>query len=154
MELIKEQSRTEIKFVPFDGNAAVMMATVGGHVAFSLIEKPSALPHIKGGTLKALAVAERDEDLPGVMTFAEQGIRGDFNIFRAIYCRRDMPREKIKILEDALSKGLNDKSFLYSLQNAGYTPGTLVGEDFRKLIREEENLMRPIVERISKKETK
>ena len=64
--------------VPYKGSAAAMVDLIGGAVTFSFDTATGTIPHIKGGKLKALAVASpnRIPQLPNVPTTAEAGFPG------------------------------------------------------------------------------
>jgi tripartite-type tricarboxylate transporter receptor subunit TctC len=61
--------------VPFPGAAPILTSTVAGHTLVAYIGLPSAVPHIKEGTLRALAVTSRKRSpiVPDVPTLAESG---------------------------------------------------------------------------------
>jgi tripartite-type tricarboxylate transporter receptor subunit TctC len=62
--------------VPFPGAAPILTSTVAGHTLVAYIGLPSAVPHIKEGTLRALAVTSRKRSpiVPDVPTLAESGL--------------------------------------------------------------------------------
>ena len=61
--------------VPFPGAAPILTSTVAGHTLVAYIGLPSAVPHIREGTLRALAVTspKRSPIVPDVPTLAESG---------------------------------------------------------------------------------
>lgn len=150
-EAIKSQLEIDIVPVPFQGNVGVVTALLGGNIHIGLIEKASALPHIMGGTLKSLAISEKDKDFPGTITFEEQGIPGNFNTWRGIFGRKEIPQDRLKVLEEAFAKMLVDKSFVYAVKNVGVFPGEFVGDRFRKFVSEEEKAHAKVVEKVFKK---
>jgi len=76
-ELFQRAAGIRLAHVPYRGASPVLMDVVGGHVAAAFITSSSAAPHLRAGTLKALAVtsAERLAQFPDVPTFAEAGYR-------------------------------------------------------------------------------
>ncbi|HEY6992246.1 MAG TPA: tripartite tricarboxylate transporter substrate-binding protein [Xanthobacteraceae bacterium] len=62
--------------VPFTGAAPILASTVAGHTLVAYIGLPSAVPHIREGTLRALAVTspKRSPIVPDVPTMAESGL--------------------------------------------------------------------------------
>ena len=64
--------------VPFPGAAPILTSTVAGHTLVAYIGLPSAFPHIKEGTLRALAVTspKRSPIVPDVPTLRESGLDG------------------------------------------------------------------------------
>jgi tripartite-type tricarboxylate transporter receptor subunit TctC len=62
--------------VPFPGAAPIITSTLAGHTPMAFLGLPPAAPHIKEGTLRALAVtsAKRSPVFPNVPTMAESGV--------------------------------------------------------------------------------
>src|SRR5262245_8583704 len=62
--------------VPFSGAAPILTSTIAGHTLIGYTGLPSAVPHIKEGTLRALAVTspQRSPIVPDVPTMAESGL--------------------------------------------------------------------------------
>ncbi len=80
-ELFKLTTRTDLMHIPYKGSAPAMTDLIGGQIDMMFDTSTSALPHIKGGKVRALAVAapKRLRELAGVPTFAEQGLK-DFEV--------------------------------------------------------------------------
>ena len=66
----------DIVRVPFSGAAPIITSTLAGHTGIAMLGLPPAAPHIKEGTLRALAVSspKRSPAFPDVPTLAESGI--------------------------------------------------------------------------------
>jgi tripartite-type tricarboxylate transporter receptor subunit TctC len=77
-ELFNDAARVQTHHVPFKGAGEAVTAVVGGTVQFAFAETTSAQELIKGGKLKALAVASerRVPALPTIPTAAEAGLPG------------------------------------------------------------------------------
>jgi tripartite-type tricarboxylate transporter receptor subunit TctC len=77
-ELFKVMSGVQMTHVPYKGSAPAVQDLLGGQVQLMFDNLPSALPHIKAGKLRALAVtsAQRAPVLPDVPTIAEAGLPG------------------------------------------------------------------------------
>ena len=75
-ELFKSLTGTFITHIPYRGAGPALNDTIGGQVPIIFDNLPSALPHILGGRLIALAVAapQRVSSLPNVPTFKELGL--------------------------------------------------------------------------------
>jgi tripartite-type tricarboxylate transporter receptor subunit TctC len=78
MEYLENQSQVDLVHVPYKGAAPAMQDLLGGQVDAMFPSLTTALPHIKAGKLRALAVAsvKRDPLVPEVPTVAEQGFAG------------------------------------------------------------------------------
>jgi tripartite-type tricarboxylate transporter receptor subunit TctC len=74
-ELFKSMAGVDIVHVPFKGSGQALIDVVAGRVSMIFDNMPSALPHIKGGKLRALGVtgSRRSGALPEVPTIAEAG---------------------------------------------------------------------------------
>ena len=74
-ELFKSMARIAVVHVPFKGSGQALIDVVAGRVSMIFDNMPSALPHIKGGKLRALGVTgpKRSGALPEVPTIAEAG---------------------------------------------------------------------------------
>ena len=75
-EMFKARTGLDMTHVPYRGSGEAVPALVSGNIDVMFDNLPSAMPQIKAGTIKALAVtsAERDPSLPDVPTLGESGI--------------------------------------------------------------------------------
>ena len=78
MELLKHQGGFDAQHIAYKGSAPAMNDLLGGQVPVMFSDLVAALPHIKSGKLRALAVGSprRVDIVPDVKTVAEQGFRG------------------------------------------------------------------------------
>jgi tripartite-type tricarboxylate transporter receptor subunit TctC len=76
MELFLGMAEISVTHVPYKGTAPGMTDLLAGHVQMMFDAIPPALPYIKGGRVRGLAVtmAKRSPSLPDVPTFAESGL--------------------------------------------------------------------------------
>ena len=74
-ELFKQSQNLDIVPVPFSGSAPGIQATLAGHTSIAFTALTPAVPYVKEGKLRALAVttAKRSPALPDVPTLAEAG---------------------------------------------------------------------------------
>ena len=77
-ELFRSRAGVDLVGVPYKGSGPAMTDLLGGQVTLMLDSLASALPHIKAGKLKAIAMtsAARVPQLPEVPTIAESGFAG------------------------------------------------------------------------------
>jgi tripartite-type tricarboxylate transporter receptor subunit TctC len=75
-EMFKHSQSLDIVSVPFTGSAPAIQSTLGGHTPIAFTVLTPAVPHIKDGKLRALAVtaAKRSAAVPEVPTLAEAGL--------------------------------------------------------------------------------
>ena len=78
MEMLKQQGGFDAQHIAYKGSAPAMNDLLGGQVPVMFSDLVAALPHIKSGKLRALAVGspKRVDIVPDVKTVAEQGFRG------------------------------------------------------------------------------
>jgi tripartite-type tricarboxylate transporter receptor subunit TctC len=94
-ELFKETTGVFITHIPYRGSGPAIVDLIGGQVQMSFDTLPSVLGHIKGGKMKALAVADakRNPQLPQVPTLAEAGVKGvEMSAWYGIYMPSGTPK--------------------------------------------------------------
>ncbi|MGA2957142.1 MAG: tripartite tricarboxylate transporter substrate-binding protein, partial [Thermodesulfobacteriota bacterium] len=77
-KLFKTMAGVHMAHIPYKGSASVMTDLLGGHASLMFDPIPLALPHVKAGKLRLLAVTsdKRLPELPNVPTVAESGLPG------------------------------------------------------------------------------
>jgi tripartite-type tricarboxylate transporter receptor subunit TctC len=75
---MKTTFRIDMAHVPYKGAAPALIDMIGGHVPIGIVAPTVAVPHVKSGRLRALAVtsAQRSASMPEIPTVAEQGAPG------------------------------------------------------------------------------
>ena len=78
VELFILLSKVKLTHVPYKGSPQAVADLVAGNVQLGIPTMPAALPFIKSGRVKVLAVstAKRAANLPDVPTLAEAGVKG------------------------------------------------------------------------------
>ncbi len=95
-ELFKLTFKLDTVHVPFGGAGPAIQSIVAGHTPLAFTSLPPAVPFIKEGTLRALAVANktRVKVLPDVPTLAEAGIPDqEADTFQAVLVPAGVPKE-------------------------------------------------------------
>lgn len=77
-EMLKQMANLEIQHVPYRGGGPALTDTIAGRVQILCDTLPLALPHVREGRVRALAVttAQRHAAVPDVPTVAESGVPG------------------------------------------------------------------------------
>jgi len=77
-ELFKRMAKIDMTHVPYKGTAPAITDLIAGQIQMMMSPFPTALPHVKAGRLRALAVTEekRSPVLPNIPTVAESGLPG------------------------------------------------------------------------------
>ena len=78
MELFKTMTGTRIQHVPYKGSGPMLNELIGGQIQLSIAAAISAIPHVRAGRLRALAIGDsrRSTELPDLPTLAEAGVPG------------------------------------------------------------------------------
>ena len=104
-ELMKTTFGIDMVHVPYKGAAPALIDVVGGHVPLALTAPTVAVPHVKAGRLRALAVTseKRTGALPEVPTIAESGAPG-FDIVQwfAIWMPAKPPKDVFEKIQGEL----------------------------------------------------
>ncbi len=123
-EMFKHLTKVDIVHIPYKGSAPAVSDLLGGQVMMMFDNIPSALPHIKSGKLRALAVtgAKRDPLLPDVPTVAEAGVPGyESGVWFGLAVPAATPKDEIARLNDAAVKGTKSPEFIKRMTELGYT---------------------------------
>ena len=77
-ELFKSLAKVDMQHVPYKGSAPAVTDLLGNQIAIMFDNMPSAIQHVRSGSLVPLAVttAKRSPELPNVPTIAEAGVPG------------------------------------------------------------------------------
>ncbi len=100
--------------IPFRGGAEAVTALLGGNTDFSGQVYAEALPHVRAGRLKVLAVGTRERDpvIPEIPTFMEEGVNvWTFGAIRGVGAPKGTPEPIISYLEGAFKKITEDPEF-------------------------------------------
>lgn len=110
-ELFKSMTAVSIVHVPYKGGALAMNDLVGGQVQMMLLNMLNALPHIKSGRIKGLAVTtiKRSRFVPELPTLDESGLKGyDIVEWYAVAAPAKTPRALVKKLNADFNAAMND----------------------------------------------
>ena len=77
-ELLKSMAKINMTHVPYKGGAPAAIALISGEVQVGFNTAPVAVPHIKSGKMRGIAVtsAKRNPALPDIPTVDESGVKG------------------------------------------------------------------------------
>ena len=112
--------------VAYRGTGPALNDLVGGQIDYMVDQSLNVIPQIKGGTIKAYAVAAaaRLESLPDVPTTKEAGIDFIFSAWNAMVAPKGTPKEIIDKLLDAVGKALDDPAVKARYVELGSTAPT------------------------------
>jgi tripartite-type tricarboxylate transporter receptor subunit TctC len=135
--MFKDSTKTFILHVPYRGGGPALADTLGGQVDMSFPTISAAVPHIKAGNLRALAVTDvtRSPLLPDVPTLREAGIKDfQFTQWLALLAPAGTPREVVVKLNSSLRDTLNSKEVRDKFAQQGFDPFVTSPEEAGKFI--------------------
>ncbi|HET9653497.1 MAG TPA: tripartite tricarboxylate transporter substrate binding protein [Usitatibacter sp.] len=148
-ELFNQRAGTRMVHVPYKGSGPALTDTISGVTQVFFSSATTAVPHIQGGRLKALAVttSKRIPALPNVPTVGESGIPNyEVTLWHGLIGPKGMPPEIVSKINAAVSKSLQLKETAEQLQNDGVAPAGGTPEQFAKTIRIETEMWRKVVQ--------
>ncbi|MGV3629502.1 MAG: Bug family tripartite tricarboxylate transporter substrate binding protein [Betaproteobacteria bacterium] len=77
-EMLKSMAGIDMVHVPYKGGGPALIATISGQVQIMFATMPAAMPHVKSGKVRPVAVttAKRSQAMPELPTIAESGVKG------------------------------------------------------------------------------
>ena len=149
-ELFKLSASVVMLGVPYKGSAPAISDTIGGQTQVMFPSFFTALPHVKAGKLKALAVAgpKRSALLPDTPTLKEAGVDGvDVQQWYAIFAPARTPKPVIEQLNNALNQVLNDKDIIQRIEDHGADVETSTPAELGALVKTELARWKGVVQR-------
>ncbi len=136
-ETFKMMTDVDMIHVPYKGSSPAVADLLGGQISMIFDNLPSALPHIKNGRLKALAVtsATRAEQLPDVPTVAEAGVPGyEVMSWFGLWAPKNTPPAIVKKLNEAVVEIINSPDMQQTIRSQGAIPHPETPEQFAAFI--------------------
>jgi tripartite-type tricarboxylate transporter receptor subunit TctC len=122
-ETLKHWAEIDMLHVPYKSVPPALNDVLAGRVSMMFADLTTALPHVKAGTLRALAVTrlKRSALVPELPTLDEAGVKG-FNMdsWAAIFAPAGTPADVIKRLNTELRKIIDSPDVKSTLAKAGF----------------------------------
>jgi tripartite-type tricarboxylate transporter receptor subunit TctC len=125
-ELFKLQTGVEMQHVPYRGSAPALTDLLGGQMQVMFADMPSAIGHIRSGTLRALAVtsAKRSPSLPDIPTVGDVLPGFEASLFFGIGAPKNTPAAIVERLNKEINAALADPKFKATITDMG---GAMLG---------------------------
>ena len=139
-ELFKLTFKLDTVHVPFGGAGPAIQSIIAGHTPLAFTSLPPAVPHIKAGSLRALAVANRSRVavLPEVPTLAEAGIPGqEADTFQAVLVPAGVPKEIADFIYGEVVKAVKSPDVTGKMEQLGLEIICNTPEQFTQQIKDE-----------------
>lgn len=124
-ELIKLEAGVDIVHVPYRGAGPALQAVLANEVPAMCDSLPSAAPHIRAGTLRALAISARTRlpTMPEIPTFVESGLpRVIVENWFGVAGPTGMPAEATARLSRAMADALSQPELVARFREIGFEP--------------------------------
>lgn len=137
-ELFKSQTGIFMTHIPYRGSGPALLDLVGGSVDVMFDNLPSAMPQIKGGKLKALAVtsARRSAAMPDLPTVEEAGkLKGfEASSWFGLLAPAGTPPDIVNRIQLEVAKSLGTPAIKEKLLAQGAIPSGNTPQEFARLI--------------------
>lgn len=148
-ELFKTSTGVRIEHVPYKGGAQALADVMSGQVDLMFNVLPSALPQIRAGTVKALAVtgSQRAAALPDKPTMIEAGVAGYTAVtWNGLLAPAGVPRDLVNRLNEAVLKVLRTPEMAQKYAAIGTDVVVSTPDEFSAFLRDETTKWRRTIE--------
>jgi tripartite-type tricarboxylate transporter receptor subunit TctC len=139
-ELFKLQSKTFITHIPYRGAGPMLQDLIAGQVDMAFDGLGSSAGHIRGGRIKAIAVAatKRAAAFPDVPTTAEAGLP-DYVVstWYGVWAPKGTPKEAVDKMAAAMKAVMNTPELKQMWTNMGTETPDLYGDAYGKFVNSE-----------------
>ena len=139
-ELFKQKFGLDMVHVPFPGATEAVASVMGGHTPIGFTALPPALPNIKDGKLRALAVlaVTRSNEIPNVPTMAQSGyLDQEADTLTGVLAPAGTPKEIIDLLQQEIAKAVKNPAVRERLLRLGFEPVANKPDEFGARIKSE-----------------
>jgi tripartite-type tricarboxylate transporter receptor subunit TctC len=122
-ELFNLMAGVSMTHVPYKGAGPALVDLIGGQVQASFLSVPAAVPHIKSGKIRALALtgSRRSPLVPDLPTLSEAGLKGyGSEQWYGVLAPRQTPRAIVQRLNQDFAWALAQPDTLARLRDSGY----------------------------------
>ena len=132
IEAVRLHGGFEVDFIPYNGTAPAILATIAGDTDFVMMDAPSLQQHIASGSLRGLAVAseKRSPGLPDLPTTREAGLPGvvvDF--WYAMFAKTGTPPDVVRRLNAEINKATQTPEVAQRMAAIGIVPNNMGVEE-------------------------
>ncbi len=132
--LAKAAGGLKMRHLPTNGGGPAITAVLGGNANFFMSPSSIALPHVKGGKVRPLAVSgsKRIKALPDVPTFKELGYDLEYYFWFGVFLPKGTPAPIVTTLTAAIRQAAHSQQYLDTLAKLDQELAYLDGADFAK----------------------
>jgi tripartite-type tricarboxylate transporter receptor subunit TctC len=147
-ELFKAMTKCDMLHVPYRGSAAAFPDVISNKVQLIFDNLPTAMEQARGGSVRALGVTspQRWPSVPEIPAIAETVPGFEATVFYGMSAPKGTPPEIIDILNKAVNEALNDPKVVARFATIGGVPKPMTSAGYGKLIADETEKWRKVVE--------
>jgi tripartite-type tricarboxylate transporter receptor subunit TctC len=153
-ELLQARTGTSAEHINYKGGGPAMSALLAGDIQAIFASAPTAIPQVKGGKLRALAVtgAQRSQALPDVPTVAELGFPGyQATNWYSFVAPARTPDAIVKKLNEAIVAALRDPKTIERLETQAMEPDPSTSAQMRAFVEKEYETWGDVVRKLKLK---
>ena len=147
-ELLNSKAGIKLSHIPYKGAAPALTDLLGGQVPLAIVGLPAALPYIKAGKLKAIAVFSktRSKLASNIPTFVESGYPEiEADLVYGVFVPTGTPKSIINSLNQKIIDSMNTKEVKEKLLNDGFDVVVSTPAELNEYLKNEVQKWRPIV---------
>lgn len=133
-ESVRMATGIDMRHVPYKGVAPLLQDLVGGQIQVAMADVAGALPLLRAGRIKALAVTgrKRSSALPQVPTLVEGGIPFDTESWFALFAPAGVPAAQLQPLVEAGARAAQRPEVVEKIHSLGMEADPMSREDFER----------------------
>ena len=149
-EMIRQAGKLQTTGVPYKGGAPIMVDIIGGHLPMGVTSVLTALPHVRSGALRVVAVADtkRMALFPDAMTFKEAGLEGVESLsWYGLFGPAGLPEPIVAQINQDLKKVAADPAVMKQMEDQGAHMTLTPPAEFRGFLAAETKKWTAVAER-------
>jgi tripartite-type tricarboxylate transporter receptor subunit TctC len=154
MELFAYKTGIKLTQIPYKGGSQSAAAVLAGEVQAAWVSGPQAMPQIRAGKFKPLAISSRHRhpSLPDVPTMIESGVPGfAVDTWFGIHAPAGTPPEIVKLLNAEITRIAKSKEMLERIEKSGSIPLYATPAEFAEMVNNEAKLWQDLFENVDLK---
>ena len=148
MELFKQTAGIFMTGIPYRGGGPMMTDILGGTIPMMFINQDAALPHVKAGKLRPLAVtsAQRNPLYPDVPTIAESGYKGfEALSWSGLSAIKGTPQPIVDKLEAAMVQVMKSDTVKLRMESVGFIIPPQGAKPYTEFVRKEIDMWTQVI---------
>jgi tripartite-type tricarboxylate transporter receptor subunit TctC len=148
-EILKRDAKIKMDHVPFRGAAPLVTDMLAGRIHFGGDQLSSSLQHVRGGSLKAMAVATKSAALPAVPTAREMGYPNlELQGWNGFLAPKGTPDATVARIQAAVAAGAKRPDIAKRMTDVGAEPSGSSPAEMRDMLQKQIAQVRPVVEEL------